>query len=159
MTAENRVLLDNFFSGWRCRDGEKKLDITGYFMKAEKLVTLDRVKMFDDNAARTIAECQEAIAQLTAYRLSLTERYNQLSTSPSIPVVKLVRERHYYDKKVYYYLRTFRRLLLDGTEIMESSTQYAGSDRKKALSDFQDYCKAHPGITAEKDIEKAAWEK
>ena len=158
MTAENRALLDNFFSGYECRNDTREISIRSSFTKADSMKDLKHLRFSDERAAAIIGECRALVDQLTAYRISLTERYNYLSTAAAVPVVKLIRERNWYDKKVYYYLRTFRRYLDDGTDIEESCTKYHGSDRKKAFSDFDEYCRSHPGIIAEKEIEKRLWE-
>ena len=160
MTPQSLDLIDKLFGrDWRGRRDDAEVTIRGYVTRAETMNDLERIRMHDSNAARLIQECNDLAAQLAAYRLSLAERYNALVTSPTVPVVKLVREPNYYDKKVYYYLRTYRRYINDGTDVEETSTRYAGSDRKKAFAGFDAYCKAHPGIIAEKQIERRGWEK
>ena len=106
-----------------------------------------------------IEELSHKINQLTAYRLSLTERYNFLETALTVPVVRLIRERDYYNKKVHYYLCTLRRFDDSGIDVEESRRQYPGIERNNAICDFRAYVKAHPGIIAEMDIEKQRGEK
>ena len=138
---------------------EAKIELHGYFTKAESMNEAARIQRFDETAARLIRECKDTISWLAAYRISLAERYSFLATSPSVPVVRLEREKNSYDGKVYYFLRTLRRFLEDGTEVEESREKYPGTERRTAIADYQAYVKAHPGITAEMDIEKRRWEK
>ena len=138
----------------------KDFHIRSYFGNPEKLDDKKRIVDYDKSAAETIEECRKAIETLTAYRIALAERYNEIATTPTVPVVKLTREHGYYrDTKVYYYLRTYSRNVNTGKEIETSSTAYNGTERHQAIKDFESYIKAHPGIIAEKNIEKSRWEK
>ena len=159
MTDENKTLLGEMFQRYGRPANDAQIDLRGYFMKAEDMNETARVQNYDESAARLIKECQETIARLTAYRISLAERYSFLSTAPSIPVVRLERIRNTYENKVYYHLRFLRRFLEDGTEVEERKEKYPGTERQKAIADYKAYIKAHPGITAEMDIEKKCWEK
>ncbi len=51
-----------------------------------------------------------------------------------------------------------RRNLDTGAETETERTTYPGTMRSQALKDYAAYVKAHPGIIAEKDIEKSKWE-
>lgn len=159
MTDENKALLGEMFQRYGHRSNEAQIDIRSYFIRAETLNETGRIQLYDESAVRLIQKCEETIAQLKAYRISLAERYSFLATSPSVPVVRLVRIRNSYDSKVYYHLLTLRRFLEDGTEVEESREKYPGSERRKAIADYKAYVKAHPGIAAEMDIEKKRWEK
>lgn len=159
MTDENKALLGEMFQRYGRPSEEAQIDLRGYFTKAESMNVAARIQRFDESATRLIQECEETIAQLKAYRISLAERYSFLATSPSVPVVRLERIRNSYDSKVYYHLLTLRRFLDDGTEVEESREKYPGSERWKAIADYKAYVKFHPGIAAEMDIEKKRWEK
>ena len=157
MTNENKALLAGMFRRYGSPSDEADIRLHGWFRKAETMTNADDVQRMDERAARMIADCQEVIQQLNVFRMSLADRYGFLVSAPSVPVVRLVRERNVYDKRVYYFLRTFHRFL-DGTETEESCTKYSGMERAKAIADYQRYVKEHPGITAEMDIEKGRWE-
>lgn len=159
MTDENKALLAELFSRYGSPSTDGEIRITRYLTRADQLNRPADIKRYDENALYTIAELEKTIETLKAYRLSLAERYNYLSTTPTVPVVRLERHRGRYDNKVYYYLQTFRRMIDDGAEVKESEVKYSGTDRRKALADFNAYVKAHPGIIAEKDIEPAKWER
>lgn len=135
---------------------------SGYIRRPD-LLELDEIPDKDRAAAALIAELQETITQLNAYRVELAGRYNALATAPKIPVVKLTRERaSSYGRdagKVFYYLTTHERYLTDGHEVRLSSEKYPGTKRHEAIAAFHAYVKEHPGITAEIDIEKARWER
>jgi hypothetical protein len=127
------------------------------------LLELDEISRHDRSAAVLIAELQETINQLNAYRVELAGRYNDLATAPKIPVVKLTSRRaSSYGSdagKVFYFLTTHERYLTDGHEIKLTSTKYPGTQRNQAIKDYHAYVKAHPGIAAEMDIEKPRWER
>jgi len=162
MTNKQQDLVNSFFNEWdfgsRSNDGYKEFHIRGYFQKPDRLKETKSVAQYDKSASEAIAKCQQAIEILTAYRLALAERYNEIATAPKIPVVKLIREKR-WRQNVKYYLITCSRNLAEGTEIEESRKTYEGSERRQALKDFETYCRNHPGITAEKDIEKPKWER
>lgn len=159
MTKENETLLAEMFQRYGHPTDQAEITLRGYFVKADSINETDRIQSHDESAARMIRECQAVISRLTAYRLSLAERYNYLSVAPSIPVVRLERDKNSYDGKVYYYLRILRRFLDDKTEVEERREKYPGAERHKAIADYKAYMKAHPGITAEMDIGKKRWEK
>lgn len=74
--------------------------------------------------------------------------------------LKLKRRRSYSDNHIFYDL-TLTRVFEDATikpEEIERTT-YPGADRYAAFSAYEAKRKAYPGIIAEKDIEKAAWER
>lgn len=159
MAIDNKTLLSELFQRYGSPSDEAQFQINGYFQKAESINRPADVQREDERAVRLICEMQFKIDQLNAYRLSLAERYNFLATAPTVPVVRLIRERNYYSNKVFYYLCTFRRFVDSGTEIEESRRTYPGTERFTAIKDFHAYAKAHPGIIAEMDIEKGRWEK
>lgn len=159
-TASRADLVKKLFSrSWNSAKGETEVHLRGWFISADKLDTPDRITMYDRSAADLIRECEEAIEQLKAYRATLTERYNHLATAPTVPVVKLTRRRSYYDKLVYFDLVTARRFIDDCTDVEESRQTFPGRERKQAIAAYREYVKAHPGIIAEMDIEKARWER
>ncbi len=160
MTDNDKMLLDEMFQRYGRSSKDAEFRITGYFTKAESINKTIDIQNEDKRAVRMIEELLHAVDQLNAYRLSLAERYNVLETAPTIPVVRLSRERNFYsDKKVYYYLCTLRRFVGSGVEVEESRRKYPGTERNAAIKDFHAYVKSHPGITAEMNIEKSRWEK
>lgn len=159
MTQEQQALVDELFTRYGSPSAEAEFRITGYYANPDSIHELKRIKRADENAARDIERMQEKIAQLTAYRAALTERYNYLSTAPTVPVVRLIRQRNYSTNKVFYYLRTYTRNILDNHEVEISCTTYTGTERKKAIDDFKQYVKTHPGIESEMQIEKSRWER
>lgn len=161
MTDSDKTLLDELFQRYGSSSQEAVFQITGCFTKADNISKTAYIQTEDKEAAHMIEELLHKIDQLNAYRLSLAERYNVLETAPTIPVVRLSRERNFYSegKKVYYYLYTLRRFIDSGAEVEESRRKYPGTERNAAIKDFRAYVKSHPGIIAEMDIEKSRWEK
>ena len=159
MTLDNKTLLDELFQRYGHPSQEADFRINGYFRKAESLNKPADVRREDERADRMIEELSHKINQLKAYRFSLAERYSFLETAPTVPVVRLIREKDYYNKKVHYHLCIFRRFIDSDTEIEESRRTYPGTERNNAICDFHAYVKAHPGIIAEMDIERKHWER
>lgn len=159
MTDKNKTLLEELFQRYGSPVQETEFNIRGYFTKAESIHKTEHIQHEDERAQRVIQELQHKINQLTAYRISLAEQYSLLETAPTIPIVRLKRRRDYRDKKVHYYLSTFRRFTESGIEVEESRQTYPGTERNQAIKDFQAYTKAHPGIIAEMDITKSRWER
>ena len=158
MTPDQDKALKDLFSRYGHPSTEADIRISGYLLRPDQLDTTARVKDYDKSAERIIQELEEKIQQLKAYRIALAERYNYLATAPTVPVIRLTRQKT-YEGRVFYYLTTYERNLLDGHETKTSSTSYTGKERHKAIATYNDYVKAHPGITAEMDIEKRSWER
>lgn len=158
MTSGQNKALKDLFSRYGHPSTEADIRITGYLLHPGDLDTTARVKDYDQSAERIIQELEAKVQQLKVYRIALAERYSYLATAPTVPVVRLIR-RKTYEGKVYYDLMTYNRNLLDGREVKASTTTFPGKDRHKAIAAYNDYVKAHPGITAEIDIEKRRWEK
>lgn len=159
MTPEQQKDIEELFTRYGSPSNEAEFRIFGYYTKADSIDELDRIKRADENVVQDIERLQKKIRQLSAYRVSLAERYNFLATAPTVPVVRLIRRKDSYSNKVFYYLKTFDRNLIDGHEVQTGCTTYPGTDRRKAIEDFNQYVKAHPGIESEKNIEKARWER
>ena len=159
MTSNDKALLAELFQRYGSPSKETQFQIHGYFQIAESINKSSLVQGADERAARMIDELQEKIDQLNAYRRSLAERYNYLETAPTVPVVRLSRERNSCTNKVFYYLRTFRRFVDSGVEVLVDFTEYSGTERSTAIKAFRAYEKAHPSIIAEMDIQKGRWEK
>ena len=92
------------------------------------------------------------------YRLAIAEQYNKLQTAPVKKIVRLERKKDTYNNLVFYWLLTIDKYE-DGHEEQTSSVKYLGTDRMKAINDFKQYQKEHPGISASMNIKKAAWER
>lgn len=158
MTPEQNETMQELFRRYGSPFTEADIRISGYLLRPDQLNTTAQVKDYDHTAERIIQELEEKIRQLKVYRIALAERYNYLATAPSVPVVRLTRQKT-YEGKVFYYLEVYSRNLLDGKEVKTSSTTFPGKERHKAITAYNDYVKAHSGIVAEMDIEKRGWER
>ena len=158
MTPDQDKALKGLFSRYGHPSTEADIRISGYLLNPDDLDTTARVKDYDQTAERTIQELEKKIRQLKAYRIALAERYNYLATAPTVPVVRLIRQKT-YQGKVFYYLEVYSRNLLDGKEVKTNSTTFPGKERHKAITAYNDYVQAHPGIAAEMDIGKRSWER
>lgn len=159
MTRNDKALLDEIFQRFGSPSQEAQFQIHGYFQKAEAIDRPASIRSADESAARLIQELSHKIEQLNAYRRALAERYSYLETAPTVPIVRLIRKRDYYSKKVHYHLCISRRFVDSDTEIEESRSTYPGTERSTAIKDFRAYVKARPGIIAEMEIQKGRWEK
>lgn len=163
MTKEQQAALDHVFQRYGTPHTEWNETLYLYFTRADKLDTCERVRKEDERTADRICALETILATMKAYRISLAERYAELETVPTIPVVKLSRVKaSCYSKnagRVFYYLETFDRYLNDGHEVETSSAEYPGTQRHKAIADYHEYVRTHPGIVAEMDIEKPKWER
>ena len=152
MTDKQQELLQKLFSGYNCsRDGFKTYEIRRHFWKPEKIDELRSVQTYDKEAEAMIKDCEQAIETLTAYRAALFERYNEITTAPTVPVIKLKREHRYsYGKgnPVYYYLSVYSRNLNSGKDTQIESKCFEGKQRHEAIKAFEEYKKSHPGIIA-----------
>lgn len=158
MTSEQNKALKDLFSRYGHPSTEADIRVTGYLLHPGDLDTTARVKDYDQSAERIIQELEAKVQQLKVYRIALAERYSYLATAPTVPVVRLIR-RKTYEGKVYYDLMTYNRNLLDGREVKTSTTTFPGRERRRAIEAYNEYAKAHPGITAEMDIKKRSWER
>ena len=134
---------------------EARISITGFLQHPDKLTT-DRIKQYDDTAARIIKEAQETISALQDYRRALADRYAALSTAPYKLRLELERRHEgFRPSKIYYYVR-IRKIYEDGTEIVEQSERFTGAERRKAIARFETLKKERAGIEILKNIEKRA---
>lgn len=158
MDERKKELLDGLFHKWGSPYNEGEIRIHEFCIRADSLDTVDRIKSYDNSAARTIAEMETAIETLKAYRETLQERYNFLSTAPYNTVIRLRREKR-WKGSVTFHLETIRRYIGGDLEVIEKDDRFPGNERHKAIAAYKAYIKAHPGISAEMDIEKGKWEK
>lgn len=139
-------------------DGE--LWVRCYLIDPATIDTVERASYWGGSAARSIKECEGMINQLKQYQQQLYERVQELETAPYHHRVTLLRERRYYEKKVFYHLIVEKVYDVDGIRPVEiQRSNYPGTERREAIKAFEAYKKTHPGIEAVMDIEKAHWEK
>ncbi len=158
MTQDQKVILDSFFGdNYHCRDGFYSDDIYLYMRAPARVTDADELRERDKSLSRRIAELEDLTARLKVVRLAYAERYSELYSMQSYPVVSLKRQKK-YGGNVYYYFSTFRRYE-NGQETERDTKTFTGSERTAAIQHYKTYVKNHPGIIAELDIQKAKWEK
>ena len=150
--------VEALFSRYGHNRNEAEIRVVNYYVRPDSIDELDRIAYYDKCAAEQIKHLESLLVTLKELRQEYAARYALLASSPTVPVVRLTREKR-YDGKVFYYLSHFRRYVDSGKEIRTGSTTYPGTDRHKAIGDYKAYVKAHPGIIAEMSIEKGRWEK
>ena len=147
--------LETFFSRYGSPSTEANFSRHYYFTRADKLDTAKRIADADKYAAQDIAELEELIADIKAYRQTLAARYAELDTMPYTYRLELERDRRYRDSKVYYYVRLVK-IYADGTTLNELSEEYSGTERKKAFERFEEIKKLRPCIVAVLFLAKSA---
>lgn len=140
------------------RDGVTEYHMTTYTYEPKSYTTGADLLAADHRAAEDIAQLTHYITALKKYRKSLAERMEQLATMGFYMKCELRRERSWRDSKVFYYI-TISMVFDDGTEQITESTKYSGTERNKALADYESMRKANPHWKCSKDIERKAWEK
>lgn len=138
------------------RNGISELRVSG-FLQDPKSLTLDELEPVDIRAQRYIDDCEEMIDQLKSYRLELAARSKELLTMGYHTKVSLIREKR-WKGNVYYYL-TKEIVYDDGTTKTISSEKYAGTERHKAINDFNACKKQFPQYEYYEDIAKGRWER
>ena len=136
---------------------EVEIRLTNYLLRPDTL-TADRIKTYDDSAARTIAQCQALLAQLTDYRQALAERYAALMTAAYRDRLELIRDPGYRGKPVLYFVRIVR-TYEDGTTERVLDEKYFGAERRKAFARFVELKRQRPGIETMQDTDRRHWEK
>lgn len=136
---------------------EAEIRLTNYLLRPD-ILTADRIKTYDESAARTIAQCQALISQLTEYRQALAERYAALMTAAYRDRLELTRDPGYRGKPVLYFVRIVR-TYEDGTTERVLDEKYFGTERRKAFARFAELKRQRPGIDAVQDTDKRSWER
>lgn len=136
---------------------EAEIRLTNYLLRPDTL-TADRIKNYDESAARTIAQCHALIEQLTEYRAALAERYAALATAAYRERLELTRDPGYRGKSVIYFVRIVR-TYEDGTTERVLDEKYFGTERRKAFARFAELKKQRPGIETMQDTDKRPWER
>ena len=136
---------------------DAEIRILYYLRRPDSLDTFYKIKHYDERAAQLVSQCKTLIEYMSEYRQDLAARYNQLSTMPSRRRLKIERYIN-YDNKKFYYIRHFTDYD-DGTSVETETETFPGKERRAALARFAELKKQYPGIVAEMDIGKKAWEK
>lgn len=135
---------------------EADIRLTAWLVRPDKLDTFDRIRHYDDDAARLIADCKRLERQLLEYRQDLAARYGELATMPSTETLKIEREPR--ASGIRYHV-TISRTYSDGTTVDVLRETYTGQERSKALARFAELQKQRPGIASVKDIARRSWER
>ena len=148
---------DSYFTRYGSPSNDMNETIYVYTQRAEKLSTVEEVAHCDKSAADKIAELQRYIDFLTEHRKRLTARYGELLTMGYTTELKLQRYCN-YDNRKFYYLRTTL-IYDDGSRTETETKRFPGTERHKAIAEFERLAKLHPDWKAIKDIAKGKWER
>src|SRR5699024_6311954 len=91
-------------------------------------------------------------------RHAVTSRHRK-SPQGFLPTELVLRRDRGYRSAYVTYKLLLCKSYPDGTEHIEQISSHPGKERKQAISEYNAYCKSHPGLPHRMDIEKAKWEK
>lgn len=136
------------------------LRVHAYIIDPKTIHTTQQAAQWGGYAARDIAAAKELIRKLEEYQQMLYQRVQEIEAAPWHTELYLIRDRSYRTGKVEYTIKLLK--VYDtagiGPSVIETR-KYAGSERHKALADYETTRKSRPGIIAHKEIEKGWWEK
>ena len=111
----------------------------------------------DRRAQQSIEDAENLIKWLKAHRVELAERYRELEAMESHIRVTLKRQKNWTNNKIFYFLMNDK-VFDDGTVEFISSKKFAGTERNKAIKEFNNIKKRLPKQEYILDIEKGPWE-
>ena len=111
----------------------------------------------DRRAQKSIEEAENLIKWLKAHRVELAERYRELEAMESHIRVTLKRQKNWTNNKIFYFLMSDK-VFDDGTVEFISSKKFAGTERNKAIKEYNDLKKRLPNQEYILDIEKGPWD-
>lgn len=111
----------------------------------------------DRRAQQSIEDAENLIKWLKAHRVELAERYRELEAMESHIRVTLKRQKNWTNNKIFYFLMSDK-VFDDGTVEFISSKKFAGTERNKAIKEFNDIKKRLPSQEYILEIEKGPWE-
>ena len=111
----------------------------------------------DRRAQQSIEDAENLIKWLKAHRVELAERYRELEAMESHIRVTLKRQKNWTNNKIFYFLMNDK-VFDDGTVEFISSKKFAGTERNKAIKEFNNIKKRLPSQEYILDIEKGPWE-
>lgn len=143
------------WNAWKA--GERRC--CAYIENPAKLDTVARCALYDQTAARYIAEMTAELEEMKAYRQALFGRMQTLYSTPRRLKITLKREKR-YQGNVYYFLCYWQEYIeADIPPELVSSTKYPGTERAQAIKDYHQALRTHPGVSCEMDIAKSPYER
>ena len=137
------------------RTEERKVRYYQFYEVGE--MTRAKVLDADKRALEAIKQAQDLIEWLRTHRVELAERYGELEAMESHIRVTLKRQKNWTNNKIFYFLMNDK-VFDDGTVEFISSKKFAGTERNKAIKEFNDIKKRLPNQEYILDIEKGPWE-
>ena len=137
------------------RTEERKVKYYQFYEVGE--MTRAKVLDADKRAEEAIKQAQNLIEWLKAHRVELAERYRELEAMESHIRVTLKRQKNWSSNKIFYFLMTDK-VFDDGTVEFISSEKFSGTERNKAIKEFNDLKKRLPNQEYILDIKKGPWE-
>lgn len=157
---KEEMLFNELFSkyGSASEYAEKTLHI--FQIHPDKLENTSEVLKAFERADKDLERLEHLVAMLNIYKMRLTHRFNYLETAPTKQKIKLERYRQ-YKGKVFYYIKFFVVNLDSGSESETISKQltFKGTEKKQAISKFEELKKEYKNAIFEIDIQKKYWEK
>ena len=149
-----RFAVDDLREHMSSRSGDYEPRIYPHFRNIRELNSLKKIEEANRDTQFIIDEIRALEECCKAYQQMLYERTQQITTAGYHMVAKLRRYKSYYSKHVTYHFTVVK--VFDDPSmqpLVVDSTDYPGTDRRKAIDDFNAYLKQHPGIEYVKEID------
>ena len=142
------------------RRNEERLGRMVYIIAPATISTMEELQYYDQVALGGIADLEQTIESLKAYRLMLADRAAVLASAPFHRVLTITRRINYYSNKKTYTVSILHRFsdpsIEDQTERAET---FPGTERHKAFALFRQLQKENPGSATEDHTAKQPGER
>lgn len=154
--------LDELFNRYGVKSDEMNERINLYFIRADKLDTMERIKHYDHSAEEAINRLIETAEALKEYRKTLYDRAQEIYAASYSLQLKIQRHIDGWKGDKKRYTVTLSKIYdtaanVKGENLIEET--FDGKERFKALKRFEALRKEYPNTEAIKDIDKKSWER
>lgn len=149
----------DFFTRYGQPSDMSDSSICFYLRRPDTLDSTRQLADYDKEAAEYIEKLEQHIEILKMYRQELCKQYNILLTAATVQGVRLEREWDRWKNKVRYRITWYTHYIDSGKDVTDTFKLFPGKERHIAIKEYKEYVKAHPGILADMDIQKAKWER
>lgn len=153
--------LDKLFSRYGQPSDEMNETLRFYYIRADHVKSLDKVKYYDKKAEEDIQGLLNFAEILKEYRRTLYDRAQEFLTAGYAMQLKITRNIDCWKgNKKFYVIEVLKIIDLPNSEPVKIFEEtYEGKERHTALKRFEQLKKLYPNIETITDIEKKSWEK
>lgn len=153
--------LDELFSRYGHPAEEMNERINLYFIRADKLDTMERIRQYDHSAEEDINRLIETAEALKEYRKTLYDRAQEICAASYRLQLKIQRHIDGWKGDKKRYTVTLSKIYDEAAHMTPDNIieeTFEGKERFKALKRFEALRKEYPNTEAIKDIDKKSWE-